>query len=293
MQGFGNFLNIPPQYSQFKKSKAVIAPFGYEASTSYKTGTKHGPDAIISASLQVELFDEELEEEVYKKVGICTISEIKTKRKSDFYLPLAQKIREIILSDKFPVVLGGEHTISFGGLMGAREKYKLFSILHFDAHADLRDSYEGNKFSHACVMRRALELKEVKNIVQIGIRNISNEKSEGAEFDFYRNNSQKVRIFWARDKDSWKIENILENLTEDVYISFDVDVFDPSIMPSTGTPEPGGLYWQEVLSILKQVFSKKNVIAVDIVELCPIKSFPAPDFMTAKLVYKMIGYKFL
>ncbi|MFH1968005.1 MAG: agmatinase [bacterium] len=293
MKNFGNFLNIAPQYSQFKKSKAVITPFSYEASTSYKTGAKYGPKAIISASSQVELFDEELKKEVYKRVGVCTITEPKPKRGDNFYLPLSKKINEIISLNKFPVILGGEHTIAFGALMGVKEVYKNFSVLHFDAHADLRDSFEGNKFSHSCVMRRAQELKEVKNIVQVGIRNISNEKKEGSEFDFFKKNPQQIKIFWAKDKNNWKINDILNNLAKDVYLTFDVDVFDPSIMPSTGTPEPGGLYWQEVLDILKQVFLKKNIIAADVVELCPIKNFPAPDFMTAKLIYKMIGYKFL
>ena len=293
MSQFKNFLNIEPKYSQLNKSKAVIVPFGYEASTTYGSGTKKGPKAIILASSQVELFDEELEKEVYKETGICTIPELKYKTGTDFYLPLSEKTAEMLALKKFPVILGGEHTITFGGIMGAKEKYKNFSMLHFDAHADLRDTYEGNKFSHACVMRRVQELPEVKNLVQIGIRNISNEESEGGEFNFYKANQDKIKIFWADKKDEWDTKDILQNLLENVYLTFDVDVFDPSIMPSTGTPEPGGLYWNEVLRILKQVFLKKNVIAEDFVELSPLKNFPAPDFMVAKLIYKTIGYKFL
>ena len=293
MSQFKNFLNIEPKYSQLNKSKAVIVPFGYEASTTYKKGTKNGPKAIILASSQVELFDEELEKEIYKEVGVCTVSEPKFKTGGNFYLPLADKVSEMLALKKFPVILGGEHTITFGGVMGAKKIYKSFSILHFDAHADLRDTYEEDKFSHACVLRRVQELKEVKSLVQIGIRNISNEKNEGSEFDFYQKNNDKIKIFWARDKETWDIEDILNNLEKDVYLTFDVDVFDPSIMPSTGTPEPGGLYWPEVLKILKQVFLKKNVIASDVVELCPIKDFPSPDFMVAKLIHKIIGYKFL
>jgi len=293
MSQFKNFLNIEPQYSCIEKSKAVIVPFGYEASTSYKKGTKNGPRAIISASSQVELFDEELEKEVYKDIGLCTISEPKYKKGSNFYLSLAEKTTEILASKKFPVILGGEHTITFGGVMGAKKIYKSFSVLHFDAHADLRDTYEGDKLSHACVMRRVSELKEIKSLVQVGIRNISNEKKEGSEFDFYKENQSRIKIFWAKDKEKWDIEKILQSLEKDVYLTFDVDVFDPSIMPSTGTPEPGGLYWQEVSKILKQVFIKKNIIAIDVVELCPIKDFSSPDFMVAKLIYKMIGYKFL
>lgn len=294
MTNYKNFLNIPPKYSNFKKSRAVIVPFGYEASTTYKKGTKLGPKAIISASAQVELFDEELEKETYKKVGIATIPEIKLKNNSqNFYLPLEKKVKKIISLDKFPIILGGEHTITFGGVLGIKEKYKSFSVLHFDAHTDLRNTYNGNKFSHACVMRRVQEFKEVKNLVSLGIRNISNEESEGKEFDFCKKNQRRIKIFLARDKENWKISDILKSLDKNVYLTFDVDVFDPSIMPSTGTPEPGGLNWQETFKILKQVFLKKNVIAVDVVELCPIKNFPASDFMIAKLIYKMIGYKFL
>lgn len=293
MNRSGNFLNIPPKFSHFEQSKCVVVPFGYEESTSYKSGTKQGPKAIISASSQVELFDEELEKQIYSQVGICTLEEPKIKKGKSFFTPLAEKVSESISLNKFPVILGGEHTISFGGLLGVKSKYKSFSILHFDAHADLRDKYDGNKFSHACVMRRALELEEVKNIIQVGIRNISNKKSEGSEFDFYKKNNQRIKIFWAKDKNVWKISDILKNLSENVYLTFDVDVFDPSIMPSTGTPEPGGLYWEEVLDILKKIFSERNIIASDIVELSPIKDFPAPDFMAAKLGYKIIGYKFL
>lgn len=292
MKNFKNFLNIPPQYSQFQKSKTVIVPFGYEASTTYGSGAKYGPGAIISASWQVELFDEELRKQTYSQIGICTVKEPKIRKGYNFYLSLAEKVSQIISINKFPVILGGEHTISLGGLEGVRKKYKSFSVLHFDAHADLRESYENNKFSHACVMRRAFEFNEIKNLTQVGIRNISNEKSEGSEFDFYKQNSDRIKIFWARDKNNWKIDEILGNLEKNVYLTFDVDVFDSSIMPSTGTPEPGGLNWYEVLHILKQVFAKKNVIAVDVVELSPLKNFVAPDFMIAKLIYRMIGYKF-
>ncbi|MCX6722490.1 MAG: agmatinase [Candidatus Staskawiczbacteria bacterium] len=291
---FKNFLNIPPKYSNLEESKTVIIPFPFENSTSFGKGTKFGPKAIISASSQVELFDEELEKETYKEVGIHTTSEVKPGDSPEkFYLPLTKKVKEIVFSNKFPIILGGEHTISLGGVLGLGEKYKSFSVLHFDAHADLRDSYEGNKFSHASAMRRVLDQKEVKNLVSVGIRNISNNEDEGSEFDFYKGNQERIKIFWAKDKIGLSIEKILENLEENVYLTFDVDAFDPSIMPSTGTPEPGGLLWNEVIEILRQVFLKKNVIAIDIVELSPIKNMPAPDFMIAKMVYKMIGHKFL
>lgn len=291
---FKNFLNIPPEYSNFKKAKAVIVPFPYEASTTYGKGTKLGPKAIITASWQVELFDEELGHETYKKVGINTLFGIRPKNNSqNFYLSLVKKLKEVISLNKFPIILGGEHTITLGGILGIKEKYKSFSVLDFDAHADLKDSYEGNKFSHACVMRRVLEQKEVKNLVELGIRNISNEAKEGKEFDFFKKNQDRIKIFWARDIDSWKINEIIKKLNRNVYLTLDVDVFDSGIMPSTGTPEPGGINWYQVLRILKEVFQKRNVIACDVAELSPIKNFPAPDFMIARLVYKIIGYKFL
>jgi agmatinase len=291
---YKNFLSIPKENSSLSNSKAVIISFPYEKSTSFGKGTKLGPKAIISASSQVELFDEELEKETYFKVGIHTTPEIKPSNvASKFYLPLTKKVEEVISLNKFPIIIGGEHTISLGGVLGVTQKYKSFSVLHFDAHADLRDSYEGNKFSHASAMRRVLDLKEVKNLVSVGIRNISNNEDEGSEFDFYKKNQKRIKIFWAKDKESLSVKKILDNLEENVYLTFDVDAFDPSIMPSTGTPEPGGMLWYETLEILRQVFLKKNVIAVDVVELSPIKNMSAPDFMIAKMIYKMIGYKFL
>lgn len=301
MADYNNFLNIPPENSDFQNSRAIIIPFPFEESTTFGKGAKFGPKAIISASSQVELFDEELEKETYKEVGIHTTADVKPDNNPErFFLPLAEKVKEIISLNKFPIILGGEHTISIGGILGVNEKYKSFSVLHFDAHADLRDSYEGNKFSHASAMRRVLEIKGVKNLVSVGIRNISNNEEEGSEFDFYKKNPEKIKIFWARNLPAtmpqlWAgtTSDILENLQENVYLTFDVDAFDPSIMPSTGTPEPGGLSWQEVLKILKQVFLKKNVIAADVVELSPIKNISAPDFMIAKLIYRIIGYKFL
>lgn len=294
MKKYHNFLNILPPHHNFKKAKAVILPFPYEASTCWQKGTKNGPKAIIDSSYAVEFFDEELKVEAYKKTGIYTLPEIKpAKNKEKFYLPLTAKVKEIISQNKFPIILGGEHSISLGGILGVIKKYKSFSVLHFDAHSDLRDSQEGNKFSHGAVMRRIFEQKEVKNLVQVGIRNISNESEEGREFDFYQKNKNRVKIFWAKDMDKWKINGIIKSLNDNVYLTLDVDVFDPAIMPSTGTPEPGGMEWYQVVSILKEIFRKKNVIACDIVELMPLKNFEAPNFMVAKLIYKIIGYKFL
>lgn len=286
-----NFLNIPLQHSDFENSKAVVIPFPFEKSTTFGKGTKFGPKAIISASSQVELFDEELERETYKEIGISTLHQVLPgKAKAKLFDPLEKKVGEVISKGKFPVILGGEHTISIGGVSGVAKKYEIFSVLHFDAHADLRDSYEGNKLSHASAMRRVLEIKNVKNLVSVGIRNISNEKSEGSEFDFYKKNQNRIKIFWAKDKENWNSDELLEALDENVYLTFDVDALDPSIMPSTGTPEPGGLGWYEALKIIRKVASQKKIIGADIVELCPIPGLVAPDFLVAKLIYKIINY---
>lgn len=290
---FNNFLDIPPEYSNFKNSKAVILPFPYEMTTSYRKGTKFGPDAIINASSQVELFDEEFKKEIYKEIGICTLPKVKCQKKINLTSNLSvTKLKKIIYLSKFPIILGGEHTITLEAILAFKEKFNSFSVLQFDAHSDLRNSFKGNKFSHACVMRRILEQKEIKNLVQIGIRNISNDPIDGSEYTFCKKNQNKIFIFWAKDLLKWKIREIVKNLERNVYITFDVDVFDPSIMPATGTPEPGGIGWYQTLSILKKVFEQRNVIGCDIVELSPIKNLSAPDFMIAKLIYKIIGYKF-
>ena len=286
-----NFLDISSQYSDFENSKAVVISFPFEKSTTFGKGTKFGPKAIISASGQVELFDEELEREAYKEIGVATLPQIMPgKTKAKLFDPLVKKVGEVVSKGKFPIILGGEHTISIGGVLGVAANYKTFSVLHFDAHADLRDSYEGNKFSHASAMRRVLEIQNVKNLVSVGIRNISNEKSEGSEFDFYKKNQNKIKIFWAKDKEKWNLDELLYTLDENVYLTFDVDAFDPSIMPSTGTPEPGGLGWYETLKIIRKVASQKKIIGADIVELCPIPGLIAPDFLAAKLAYKIINY---
>ena len=185
--------------------------------------------------------------------------------------------------------MGGEHSITpFIVEAYKNAGYRDFSILQFDAHADLRDGYLGKKYSHAAAMRRCLDLPGI-NLVQIGIRSISNENDE---LNFWEKNQTRIKTFWAKDKNNWQIDEIIKYLGNKVYLSFDVDVFDSGIMPATGTPEPGGLNWYEVLDILRAVCAKKKIIGADFVELAPIKNFHAPDFMVAKLIYKTIGYIF-
>jgi len=287
-----NFLGIPSEFSDLDKSEFVILPVPYEQTTTYQVGTKHGPQAIIHASQEVETFDEELNLETYK-TGICTLNpvEISTAGPERMLEKVYQAIKELIDREKKVIMLGGEHTISIGAVKAFKEKYPNLSVLQMDAHADLRDSYQENKFSHACVMRR---IGELSHFVSLGIRNFSVE-----EHEFIQRN--KIDVFLAQDVRNcdrwyepdgscrWK-EEIINKLGSDVYLTFDLDVLDPSIMPSVGTPEPGGLLWYETLDFLKQLVYHKNLVGFDVVELCPIPGLVAPDFLAAKLIYKIIGH---
>ena len=268
--------------------KVIVVPFGLEKTVSYGSGTKNGPKEIIKASHQVELFDEELNKEPYKEIGIKTIKPFAIKKNIKQALDQLSEInKKIISADKFPLVFGGEHSITPGSINPIVKKYGELVLLHFDAHADLRESYQGEKFSHASAIKRCLDFKNVK-VVSFGIRNLSK-----AEMDFYNNNKDKIKIFWAKDKKDWDlsvINKFFENKT--AYITFDVDGFDASIMPATGTPEPGGLLWEDVLPIIKKVCQISNVVGADINELAPIKNFNSYNFLAAKLAYKILGYAF-
>ena len=268
--------------------KVIIVPYGLEKTVSYGGGTKNGPKEIIKASHQVELFDEELNKEPYKEIGIKTLKPFPIKKKIDQALNQLSNINEeIIANNKFPMVFGGEHSITPGSIKPIVKKYDNITLLHFDAHADLRESYQGEKFSHASAIKRCLDFKNVK-VVSFGIRNLSKP-----EMDFYNNNRDRIEIFWGKDKKSWDltlIEKFFMNKTS--YITFDVDGFDASIMPATGTPEPGGLLWEDVLPIIKKVCQISNVVGADINELAPIKNFDSYNFLVAKLAYKILAYTF-
>ncbi len=268
--------------------KVIIVPYGLEKTVSYGGGTKNGPKEIIKASHQVELFDEELNKEPYKEIGIKTLKPFPIKKKIDQALNQLSNINEeIIANNKFPMVFGGEHSITPGSIKPLVEKYDNITLLHFDAHADLRESYQGEKFSHASAIKRCLDFKNVK-VVSFGIRNLSK-----TEMDFYNNNRDRIEIFWGKDKKNWDltlIEKFFMNKTS--YITFDVDGFDASIMPATGTPEPGGLLWEDVLPIIKKVCQISNVVGADINELAPIKNFDSYNFLVAKLAYKILSYTF-
>ena len=269
-------------------NRVVIVPFGLEKTVSYGGGTKNGPREIIKASHQVELFDEELNKEPYKEIGIKTLKPFSIKNKINAALDQLSKINEDIISDgKFPLVFGGEHSITPGSVRPFANKYDELTLLHFDAHADLRESYQGEKFSHASAIKRCLDYKNLK-VVSFGIRNLSKE-----EMDFYSNNRDRIEIFWGKDKQTWDL-SLLDNFfrNKNVYITFDVDGFDASIMPATGTPEPGGMLWEDVLPIIKKVCQISNIVGADINELAPIKNFDSYNFLVAKLAYKIISYSF-
>ncbi|MGA2667311.1 MAG: agmatinase [Ignavibacteria bacterium] len=284
-----NFLGLEKKYSGFEESGITILPCPYEKTTSYGKGTKLGPQAILASSHFVEFFDEETKKEVCFEHGIAVIKPLNfSKLKPKTSLDLAHDIaKKLLTKNKFVVTLGGEHTISLAPLKAHADFYKDLSILQFDAHSDLRIEYEGSRFSHASFAARAAEI--TSKITQIGIRAQCKE-----EFEFIK--EKGIHTFYAyniKEKGLINIINdIIYTLDKNVYITFDVDYFDPSIMPSTGTPEPGGFYWDETLCLLKEVIGHRNLVGFDVVELSPRKSFPFPDFLIAKLVYKILNYKF-
>ena len=278
-----NFLGLPAELAELERSEFVILPVPYEQTTTYQVGTKNGPDAIIAASQEVETFDEELKLEACQ-AGICTLNDLETATSdADGMLEkIYQTTRSLIDNGKKVVMIGGEHTISIGAVKAFKEKYPDLCVLQLDAHADLRDTYQENKYSHACVMRR---IGEICPFVGVGIRNVSRE-----EHEFIR--QSKTDVFFDRDLsdiDGW-YEAVLDKLGPNVYLTLDLDFLDPSIMPSVGTPEPGGLLWYETLDFLRELVHGRNVMGLDVVELCPVRGLAAPDFLAARLIYKIISY---
>ena len=281
------FLGIENKFSF--KEKVVIIPFGLEKTVSYGGGTKNGPKEIIKASHQVELYDEELNCEPYKKIGIKTLKPFKIDNNIKKALKKISDINHKILEKNlFPMTFGGEHSITPGCILPFTKKFKKICLLHFDAHADLRESYNGEKYSHASAIKRCLDYKNV-SIISFGIRNISKN-----EIPILKKNSKRINIFWAKDKSRWnmnKFKKLIKN--KNVYITFDVDGFDSSVMPATGTPEPGGIFWNEALEIIRIASKNSKIVGADVNELAPIKGFNSYNFLVAKLVYKILSYKFL
>ncbi len=271
------------------KEQVVIVPFGLEKTVSYGGGTKNGPKEIIKASHQVELYDEELKCEPFKKIGIKTLKPFKINKNINKAIHQIGEINKKILDSKlFPITLGGEHSITPGCIRPFVKKYKNITLLHFDAHADLRESYAGEKFSHASAIKRCIDHNNI-SVISFGIRNISAD-----EIPILNKNKKRINIYWAKDKKNWdlkKFKNLIKN--KDVYITFDVDGLDSSIMPATGTPEPGGIFWDEALEIIRIACKNSRIVGADVNELAPINGFHSYNFLVAKLVYKILSYKFL
>ena len=288
-----NFLGLEDQHSSYSRSKIVILPIPYEHTVSYGGGTKDGPHAILDASHYVEFYDEETGREVYRDLGIATLAPMVFARKKDEAAleEIYQTVKKLLQDKKFIVSLGGEHTVSQAIIAAHAERYKDLSVLQIDAHSDLRQEYQGSKYSHACIMARVCEFIDPQRIVQVGIRAQCIEEAE-----FIKHNG--VHTLYAYQIRGGKYTKIvkgwddyaIDNLTNHVYVTFDVDGLDPSIMPSTGTPEPDGLFWHETMKLLRKLGRKKHVVGCDLVEFAPNDSFHFPNLTAAKLVSKMINY---
>jgi len=278
-----NFGGLGPDYSELAKASFVVVPVPYDLTSTYQSGSRRGPAAILEASGNMELYDEELGREIYP-AGIHTLPGVEADARgpAEMTATVRKTVAEILAYDKIPVLLGGEHSISLGAVQAMQEKYPGLSVLQLDAHADMRDSYQGSPYSHASVARR---ISELCPLVQAGIRSMSVEEAV-----FLKGSPVKTfsADFISREAEWWR--KISGNLQGDVYVTIDLDVLDPAIMPSTGTPEPGGISWRDILRLVREVTGRCRVRGVDVVELAPIPGMVAPDFLAAKLIYRIMGY---
>lgn len=276
------YAGIPENYACLDKSKIVLIPVPYDGTSTWGKGADKGPEAFLHASENMELYDIETETEVYKN-GIYLAEPVNVLSTPEAMVDAVhQETKSYIKKNKFVTIFGGEHSISIGTIRAFNECYNNLTVLHIDAHADLRKSYDGSACNHACAVYDA---NQNTNLIQVGIRSM--DVSE-------RQVMNEENVFFAHDmaNDDYWMDSAVDLMTENVFITFDLDALDPSIMPSTGTPEPGGLLWYETLDFLKKVFKEKNVVGFDIVELCPNKDDKSSDFLAAKLYYKMLSYKF-
>jgi agmatinase len=279
------FCGTTPTTTDFDRARVVILPAPLDRTTSYVPGTRNGPHEILTASTHMELWDEETEVDVHS-IGIFTLPEMEFPfaTMDEVMQEIRRVANELVVRDKFPVVLGGEHSVTGPVVAAMASRYPGLSVLQLDAHADLRESYMGTPHNHACVMRRVLEYARA---TQVGIRSLSPEEAAAVP-------TLPTEIFYdfnMRQHEDW-IERVVDSLSETVYITIDVDGFDPAIMPATGTPEPGGLTWYEGLTLLRRVIETRRVVGCDIVELSPIPGNVAPNFLCAKLIYKILSYRF-
>lgn len=282
-----NFLGLSDADARYEDARGVVVPVPWEATVSYGAGTGKGPAAILEASRYVELYDEVLREEPYRTGGIHTTAPVDVSGGDPvaFLGALEGEAARLFADGKFPVFLGGEHSLTTAPVRAARASFEDLSVLQLDAHADLRESYEGTPWSHASVMRRVHELGVPA--VPVGIRAISVEEAEFIQ-------DEDLPVFWSHriaHGEEW-MDTVLNTLSDTVYITFDVDFLDPSLVPATGTPEPGGGFWHQTMRFLGYVFQEKTVVGMDVVELAPIEKLHAPDFVVARLVHRCLGYKF-
>lgn len=279
---FGDF---EPEYTNYESAKIAILPVPYDGTSTWLKGADKGPQAILEASPNLEFYDIETDSEVFKH-GIATLDSVTEDASPEAMSVAVEQAMDGILKDeKFPVLLGGEHSVSIGAFRAIAKHYDNFSVLQLDAHSDMRDEYEGSSHNHACVMARAKEL--TPDFVQVGIRSSAIEEKHNIESD---------RIFYAHEiKESggttWMYE-VSQKLQDNVYVTIDLDVLDPAYMPSTGTPEPDGLAYRDLLNLLRLVNERHNIIGLDVVELCPNEINKAPDFLTAKLIYQILSIRF-
>ena len=278
-----NYAGIPDTFAQLETAKVILIPVPYDGTSTWGKGADKGPDAFLEASENMELYDIETDTEVYEQ-GVYLADAITENSSPEAMVNAVHKVtKDYIKRNKFVTLFGGEHSISIGSIRAFSECFDNLTVLHIDAHADLRESYEGTKCNHACAVHEA---SQTTNLVQVGI--LSMDAIEKTFMD-------EEKTFFAHDMvaDEYWMDKVIDTMTDNVFITFDLDALDPSIMPSTGTPEPGGLLWYESLEFLKQVFEEKNVVGFDIVELCPNPSDRSSDFLAAKLYYKMLSYKFM
>ncbi|GGE05270.1 agmatinase [Psychroflexus salis] len=275
-----NYAGIPDKYGRLDEAKVVLIPVPYDGTSSWQKGADKGPDAFLHASENMELYDIETKSEVYKK-GVYLAPAVSENSSPEKMVEAVHKtIKSYLQQDKFVTLFGGEHSISIGSIRAFNEHFEDLTVVQIDAHADLRPSYDGSTCNHACALHEA---SKNTNLIQVGIRSMDSSEVEHMD---------EGRTYFAHDLYEDWMDDAIGQMTPNVFITIDLDAFDPSILPSTGTPEPGGLFWYETLDFLKLIFKKKNVVGFDIVELCPNENEKSSDFLAAKLYYKMLSYKF-
>jgi len=278
-----NFGGLDAEDRRLEDAQFVVIPVPYDLTSTYQAGSRNGPAAILAASANMELYDEELGVETYLD-GIHTTVPLEIDARGPEFMVRAVRdtVTQVISSHRIPVVLGGEHSVSIGAVQAVKDRYPSVSVLQLDAHADLRDSYQGSAYSHASVGRR---ISEMCPLVQVGVRSMSADEARFIE-------NEKIPQYSPHQVKNYPdlIKKICGNLSEDIYVTLDLDVLDPSVMPATGTPEPGGILWDDLIRLIRGVSEQCTIRGFDIVELCPIPGMVAPDFTAAKLAYRIMGY---